>query len=199
MKKIGVFGGTFDPVHNGHISKAQEALVKLKLDQVLWVVAGDPWMKSSEPLSDAKHRLEMIKIAIDGNSQMQLSDMEIRRKGPTYTVDTLKDIQSRNPHDELTLLVGSDLIQNFDQWKSPDEIFSLAKLAIFTRTAGAGDTQKIVGLYKSKDHRLEILSGPTIDVSSTLVRKAVSRRLSISEYVPKAVEKYIIENKLYLG
>ena len=77
MKKIGVFGGTFDPVHNGHISKAQEALVKLKLDQVLWVVAGDPWMKSSELLSEAKHRLEMIKISIEGNPRMQLSNMEL--------------------------------------------------------------------------------------------------------------------------
>ena len=197
MKKIGVFGGTFDPVHNGHISKAEEAFVKLKLDQVLWVIAGDPWMKSTEQLSHSRHRLKMVKIAIEGKANMQLSDMEVSRKGPTYTVDTLKDLKRRNPQDELTLLIGSDLIEEFDQWKSNELILSLAKLAIFTRTDSRKEINEILGLSKIGDHRTEILSGPKIDISSTLVRETISHKLSVSKYVPKSVEKYIMQNKLY--
>ena len=192
MKKIGVFGGTFDPVHNGHIAKAEEALVKLQLDHVLWVVAGDPLMKSTEQLSHSRHRLEMVKIAINGKANMQLSDMEVTRKGQTYTVDTLKDLQRRNPQDELTLLIGSDLIEKFDQWKSHKLILSLAKLAIFTRTDSHRDINENSSLCKSSNHRTEFLSGPKIDISSTLIRETILHKLSVSKYVPKLIENYII-------
>ncbi|MCH2312121.1 MAG: nicotinate-nucleotide adenylyltransferase [Nisaea sp.] len=199
MKKIGIFGGTFDPIHNGHIYKAEEALAKLNLDELIWVVAGNPWMKSREPLSAAKHRLEMVNIAIQGKAKMKLTDIEVNRKGPTYTIDTLKDLTNRNPGDELVLLVGSDLIQEFDQWKYPDEILSLSKLAVFTRKTTVKDTWKMTDFYKTKGHKLEVLCGPIIDISSTAIRDRVISKASISEYVPKAIEKYIIENKLYLG
>ena len=197
MKKIGIFGGTFDPIHNGHIYKAEEALAKLNLDELIWVVAGNPWMKSREPLSAAKHRLEMVNIAIQGKAKMKLTDIEVNRKGPTYTIDTLKDLTNRNPGDELVLLVGSDLIQEFDQWKYPDEILSLSKLAVFTRKNTVKDTWKMTDFYKTKGHKLEVLCGPIIDISSTAIRDRVISKASISEYVPKAIEKYIIENKLY--
>ena len=199
MKKIGIFGGTFDPIHNGHIYKAEEALAKLNLDELIWVVAGNPWMKSREPLSAAKHRLEMVNIAIQGKAKMKLTDIEVNRKGPTYTIDTLKDLTNRNPGDELVLLVGSDLIQEFDQWKYPDELLSLSKLAVFTRKTTVKDTWKMTDFYKTKGHKLEVLCGPIIDISSTAIRDRVISKASISEYVPKAIEKYIIENKLYLG
>ena len=199
MKKIGIFGGTFDPIHNGHIYKAEEALAKLNLDELIWVVAGNPWMKSREPLSAAKHRLEMVNIAIQGKAKMKLTDIEVNRKGPTYTIDTLKDLTNRNPGDELVLLVGSDLIQEFDQWKYPDEILSLSKLAVFTRKTTVKDTWKMTDFYKTMGHKLEVLCGPIIDISSTAIRDRVISKASISEYVPKAIEKYIIENKLYLG
>ena len=199
MKKIGIFGGTFDPIHNGHIYKAEEALAKLNLDELIWVVAGNPWMKSREPLSAAKHRLEMVNIAIQGKAKMKLTNIEVNRKGPTYTIDTLKDLTNRNPGDELVLLVGSDLIQEFDQWKYPDEILSLSKLAVFTRKTTVKDTWKMTDFYKTKGHKLEVLCGPIIDISSTAIRDRVISKASISEYVPKAIEKYIIENKLYLG
>ena len=199
MKKIGIFGGTFDPIHNGHIYKAEEALAKLNLDELIWVVAGNPWMKSREPLSAAKHRLEMVNIAIQGKAKMKLTDIEVNRKGPTYTIDTLKDLTNRNPGDELVLLVGSDLIQEFDQWKYPYEILSLSKLAVFTRKTTVKDTWKMTDFYKTKGHKLEVLCGPIIDISSTAIRDRVISKASISEYVPKAIEKYIIENKLYLG
>ena len=199
MKKIGIFGGTFDPIHNGHIYKAEEALAKLNLDELIWVVAGNPWMKSREPLSAAKHRLEMVNIAIQGKAKMKLTDIEVNRKGPTYTIDTLKDLTNRNPGDELVLLVGSDLIQEFDLWKYPDEILSLSKLAVFTRKTTVKDTWKMTDFYKTKGHKLEVLCGPIIDISSTAIRDRVISKASISEYVPKAIEKYIIENKLYLG
>ena len=199
MKKIGIFGGTFDPIHNGHIYKAEEALAKLNLDELIWVVAGNPWMKSREPLSAAKHRLEMVNIAIQGKAKMKLTDIEVNRKGPTYTIDTLKDLTNRNPGDELVLLVGSDLIQEFDQWKYPDEILSLSKLAVCTRKTTVKDTWKMTDFYKTKGHKFEVLCGPIIDISSTAIRDRVISKASISEYVPKAIEKYIIENKLYLG
>ena len=199
MKKIGIFGGTFDPIHNGHIYKAEEALAKLNLDELIWVVAGNPWMKSREPLWAAKHRLEMVNIAIQGKAKMKLTDIEVNRKGPTYTIDTLKDLTNRNPGDELVLLVGSDLIQEFDQWKYPDQILSLSKLAVFTRKTTVKDTWKMTDFYKTKGHKLEVLCGPIIDISSTAIRDRVISKASISEYVPKAIEKYIIENKLYLG
>ena len=156
-------------------------------------------MKPREHLSAAKHRLEMVNIAIQGKAKMKLTDIEVNRKGPTYTIDTLKDLTNRNPGDELVLLVGSDLIQEFDQWKYPDEILSLSKLAVFTRKTTVKDTWKMTDFYKTKGHKLEVLCGPIIDISSTAIRDRVISKASISEYVPKAIEKYIIENKLYLG
>tara|TARA_Y100000590_G_scaffold218651_1_gene247692 strand:+ start:14356 stop:14955 length:600 start_codon:yes stop_codon:yes gene_type:complete len=199
MKNIGIFGGTFDPIHNGHIYKAEEALDKLKLDELLWVVAGNPWMKSRKPLSAAKHRLEMVSIAIEGKAKMKLSDIEVNRKGLTYTIDTIKEIKKTNPQDKLTLLIGSDLLKEFDHWKSPKEILSVSRIAVFTRAEIAKGTWQTEDFSKIKGHKVDILSGPIIDISSTFIRDKVMRKASISEYVPKAIEKYIIENKLYLG
>lgn len=197
MKKIGVFGGTFDPVHIGHIEKADEALLKLDLDSVLWVVSGEPWMKTGRPISAARHRVEMVKIAISGKADMEVSDIEITRGGPSHTVDTLLQLNKAYPENELTLLVGSDLIKKFDQWKSINTVLSLAKLAIFVRTENEIDLGNVQRLHPDANERISVLRGEIIEVTSSRIRELASRNESISPYVPKGIENYIIENKLY--
>ena len=128
--KIGVFGGTFNPIHNGHISLLHKMKQEMELDKVLLVPTFMPPHKSGDEVVSALHRLEMCRLAVQELDWVQVSDIEVMRGGTSYTVDTLRAISKTHPNDELFLLMGSDMFFSFEQWKSPNEIASLARIEI---------------------------------------------------------------------
>ena len=198
--KTGILGGTFDPIHNGHLSIAGEAKKQLALSEVLFLPAGQPWMKSNQPILPAVHRLEMIRLAITGRPYCKLSTIEIEHRGPSYSVDTVAQLKAlAGEASELYFIIGWDSLAQLPRWKEPSRLVEMCFLAAVPRP---GYTQpdmkeletKIPGLSK----RVIFLDKPRIDISATDIRERVAKGLSIKNLVPQAVEKYIEENGLYL-
>jgi nicotinate-nucleotide adenylyltransferase len=193
--KLGVFGGTFDPVHVGHLVLAEAAREQLGLDQVLWMPAGDPWRKREQDVSQAKHRIELVRIAIADNPAFKLRTDEVVRQGPSYTVDTLSALKTEF-HAHLFLLIGEDALWDLPGWKSPEKIVRLATLAV----AGRGAEQPQPDL---PDPLVRMLARPVwiqmprIEVSSTDIRRRTGACESIRYLVPAGVEDYIRQTGLY--
>jgi len=182
--RIGLLGGTFDPIHNGHIAIAKTAIQQLKLDKLLLIPAGNPWQKSE--FSDSKHRLEMVKKAGNDLEKVEVSDIEVNKTGPTYTFETLQELHKKYPNSELILILGSDAIAGFDTWKEPNLVKTLARIYVVQR---AGDF--------TQDWHFDRIQMPSIEISSTEIREKVKNNESISELVPKSVNEYISANGLY--
>jgi nicotinate-nucleotide adenylyltransferase len=182
--RIGLLGGTFDPIHNGHIAIAKTAIQQLKLDKLLLIPAGNPWQKSE--FSDSKHRLEMVKKAGNDLEKVEVSDIEVNKTGPTYTFETLQELHKKYPNSELILILGSDAVAGFDTWKEPNLVKTLARIYVVQR---AGDF--------TQDWHFDRIQMPPIEISSTEVRERVKNNESISELVPKLVNEYISANGLY--
>jgi nicotinate-nucleotide adenylyltransferase len=182
--RIGLLGGTFDPIHNGHIAITKTAIQQLKLDKLLLIPAGNPWQKSE--FSDSKHRLEMVKKAGNDLEKVEVSDIEVNKTGPTYTFETLQELHKKYPNSELILILGSDAVAGFDTWKEPNLVKTLARIYVVQR---AGDF--------SQDWHFDRIQMPPIEISSTEIRERVKNNESISELVPKSVNEYISANGLY--
>jgi len=182
--RIGLLGGTFDPIHNGHIAIAKTAIQQLKLDKLLLIPAGNPWQKSE--FSDSKHRLEMVKKAGNDLEKVEVSDIEVNKTGPTYTFETLQELHKKYPNSELILILGSDAVAGFDTWKEPNLVKTLARIYVVQR---AGDF--------TQDWHFDRIQMPPIEISSTEIREKVKNNESISELVPKLVNEYISANGLY--
>jgi len=182
--RIGLLGGTFDPIHNGHIAIAKTAIQQLKLDKLLLIPAGNPWQKSE--FSDSKHRLEMVKKAGNDLEKVEVSDIEVNKTGPTYTFETLQELHKKYPNSELILILGSDAVAGFDTWKEPNLVKTLARIYLVQR---AGDF--------TQDWHFDRIQMPPIEISSTEIREKVKNNESISELVPKLVNEYISANGLY--
>lgn len=192
---LGILGGSFDPIHLGHLLIAQEAAEELSLEQVLFIPAGKAWLKGRE-ISPAYHRLEMVRLAVSGNPAFDISTIEIEREGPSYTVDTLLSLRQKVP--ELFLLIGWDSLIELPKWYRPDWLVQLCHLVAVPRHGIptpdlAGLEREIPGI----SGRLRMLSWPVIDISSSMVRERVKRGRSIRYMVPEQVEKYICERGLY--
>ena len=190
MKRIGIFGGTFDPPHNGHIEIAVQAKKQLGLDCVYFIPAFIPPHKQQHSSTTAWHRLKMMKLALGGRKEFKLSTIELRRRGISYTVDTLKVFKERFPEAELVLIIGSDNLMQFRTWKSPVRILQLASLAVYKRK---GFTLQL------KKYTIDfiLLKGRMIRVSSTEVRKNVKKGLPIRTLVPNSIVFYIKHHSLY--
>ena len=189
--KIGIFGGTFDPPHVGHLIAAQDALETLTLDRVLFIPARLPPHKQNDNVTDAAVRLQMIRAATAANPSFEVSDLELNRTGPSFTVDTLRELRKQRPDDEFFLLLGVDQVTEFPTWREPDQVLALARLIMLARggieEAAAGDiVQQTVPVTR-------------VDVSSTLVRQRVGAGQSIRYLVPEAVERIITAERLYSG
>jgi len=182
--RIGLLGGTFDPIHNGHIAIAKTAIQQLKLDKLLLIPAGNPWQKSE--FTDSKHRLEMVKKAGNDLEKVEVSDIEVNKTGPTYTFETLQELHKKYPNSELILILGSDAIAGFDTWKEPNLVKTLARIYVVQR---AGDF--------TQDWHFDRIQMPPIEISSTEIRERVKNNEMISELVPKSVNEYISANGLY--
>lgn len=195
-RRIGVFGGTFDPPHVGHVRVARDVADALSLDEVLWVPAREPPHKIGAELTPPSLRLKMARAAANGDPRFRVSDVELRRPGPSYTVDTLRSVRSDRTGAEtrLFLIMGFDQYRDFASWRAPDEIRSLATLAIMDRggeglgEADDGDREGIVRVPVQR-----------VNVSSTEVRARVGGGADISDLVPPAVERIIRDEGLYQG
>lgn len=187
MRRIGVFGGTFDPPHLGHLAAAREAADRLGLDEVLFVPAGEQPFKVGQEVTPAVHRAAMVERLVAADPRFRLSRSEVDRPGLSYTVDTLRALRAGWPAGavELVLLLGADAAAQFAAWKDPEAIGQLARVVVLTRGA------------EPVAPGLEGLSTPRVDVSSTEIRERVRAGQSVRGFVPDAVAEYIAANGLY--
>jgi nicotinate-nucleotide adenylyltransferase len=191
MKNLGVFGGTFDPPHLGHLILAQSAYENLNLDKVLFIPAGKQPHKQNVAITAKEHRLEMLKLAIDKDSRFEISQIELNNNDLSYTYKTLRRMKELHLGNKLYFLIGGDNISEIETWMKPDEIFELANVA----SAGRPEFKQ-TGRYKDQVIMFDM---PQIEISSTMIRKMAKKGLSIKYLVPEKVEHYIIENGLYIS
>jgi nicotinate-nucleotide adenylyltransferase len=191
MSRIGIFGGTFDPPHKGHIAIAEEAMKQLSLDTIYFVPAYLPPHKLQHYSMTAKHRLTMVKLAIDGHKDFKVSTIELQRRGISYTVDTLKAFRSRFPNAALILIIGADNLEQFHSWKSPKAILQLASLAVYKRR---GFNQSL----KNQNIAFQPIKGQLLQVSSTEIRNRLVKGLTVSKLISRSIERYIKRHSLYL-
>ncbi len=186
--RIGIFGGSFDPIHRGHIIVAAAAANALGLDRVWFVPARSQPFKGEGHVAAPHHRVEMVRRAIAADPRFLVDDREVGRSGPSYTIDTLQAIRTDRPKDELFLLVGADAARDFPAWRDAKKIARLAHVVVLTRP----------GVEPLHDHLIErILLVPAVEISASEVRQRVSRNESIRHLVPPAVADYIGQHGLY--
>ncbi len=199
--RVGIFGGTFDPVHYGHLLLAETCREQCKLDSVWFLPAAVPPHKQDLRLTSAQQRLEMLRLAIAGHDQFQVSELEIERGGVSYTVDTLRAIRADRPEAELFLLMGGDSLADLPMWRETDEICQLAIPVVIRRRGTPEPDFRVLADILSEDRLREIreyqVQMPLIEFSSSAIRQAVAAGRSIRYQTTRAVETYIRANKLY--
>lgn len=197
--RVGILGGTFNPPHLGHLVCAQEAYRELELDLVMLIVAGTPPHKPVPDEPGVEHRLELCRLAVSDDDRFTVSDVETIRRGPSYMVDTLAQLHSRAPDNDLHLIVGGDVAAGLSGWREPERVLSLATLAVAKRrgTARAAVQQSLQALGGGE--RARFFAMPPIGVSSTMVRTRVRAGAPIKYLVPDLVAEYIQDHRLYRG
>lgn len=197
--RVGIMGGSFDPIHWGHIQIAKLAREQLSLDKVLFLPAGDPPHKCR--LADKRHRLEMVRLAIKGESGFEASDLEINRPGITYTVDTLAELRRRMPGDTLFYIVGMDTLFYLETWKDADRALKMCELAVVDRHGFTGENpeEKARQIERRHQTKIHLLKGSGPEISSTQIRELGSDMEALCQWVPRAVARYICEHHLYGG
>ena len=189
-RRIGVFGGTFDPPHIGHLVTAMRVAEALELDVVLMVVANVPWQKvGSRTITPADVRLDMVRAAVEGVDVLEASDLEIRRGGETYTVDTLESLRRAGPDDDLVLILGSAAAAGLDTWERPDELRRLCRLAVVERPGSP--------VVVPQGFRYDRVTVPQLDVSSTELRRRVAEDRSVRFLVPEGAVSLMEGRRLY--
>lgn len=197
--RIGILGGTFNPPHLGHLICAQEAHRQLALDRVLVLPARQPPHKPIDDDPGARHRLELCRWAVAGDERFEVSELELRREGPSYTADTLVELSALMPDSELFLIVGGDVAAGFMSWYRPQRVLALATLAVAQRrgTSRAAVDRALAALPGGE--LAEFFRMPRIEISSTEIRRRVRHHQPITYLVPEAVGAYIDEHRLYGG
>ena len=197
---IGILGGTFDPVHMGHLVIAEEARVKLGLGEILFVPAGQPWFKVGQghTIAPATHRLEMLRLAIADNPCFKLCTLEVERSGPSYSIDTITTLRNQLGEQPLFFILGSDSLAGFHLWKEPDRLVQMCQLVIVPRSGlNLPELESLEHLIPGLAHSVIELVAPIIEISSSKIRQRIAQGLSIRYLVPDLVGKYIAEQKLY--
>lgn len=190
--RLGILGGTFDPPHIGHLIVADEVRYRLNLDTVLFIPAWQSPHKRHRRTAPAEQRLKLVEHAIAGNPRFRLSDIEVRRGGVSYTVDTLEELHARQADAELFLIVGMDNLRKFETWRSPHRILELAKVVVMTR-AGV----QRVGIPRPMRGRTIICPVPEIAISSSDIRKRIRSGKPFRHLVPERVYDYIVRQRMY--
>ena len=192
LKKIGIFGGSFDPVHNGHIEIGLLAIEQLDLDILLYVPVFDQWMKKSGPYAKPKDRMEMLEVATEKYSNLLVSDLDIKRSKRTYTIDTLKEVIAENSSiSEIFLIMGEDSLITFGSWHKSEEIKKICRIAMYRRN----EEKNLIG--KQNSIKILEIKGPSIEISSTMIRRNISLGKKISEFVNPKVINIIKKKGLY--
>lgn len=197
-QRLGVLGGTFDPIHHGHLVAAQEVLHQLRLERVLFVPAGNPPHKPSQPLSPAHDRVRMVELAIADKSGFVLSRVDVDRPGPHYTVEMLRLLHQEWGLDaRFFFVIGTDSLAELPTWYCPEDILELADLAVVGRPGHQADLAALDAHLPGLASHLHWVSMPLLEISSTDLRTRVRQDRPISFLVPRAVERYIIDHSLY--
>lgn len=194
MNKIGIMGGTFDPIHNGHLVAASEAAYRFDLDKVIFVPTGQPWQKADRTVTDAEHRYLMTMVATASNPRFTVSRVDIEREGPTYTIDTLRDIRQFYPDAELYFVTGADALASIMSWREWEEMLEMAHFVGVTRP-GYPLTRDMVP--EDQRDNIELIDIPAMAISSTDCRERASSGVPVWYLVPDGVVQYIAKNHLY--
>lgn len=199
-KKVGILGGTFDPVHIAHLILAENAWQQFDLDTVLIMPCGEPPHKANRRISSSEHRIRMLQLAIDDNKHFKVSTVETEREGTTYTAETLTALCEHNPDCEYYFIIGADSFFQIETWYHPEIIMSHASLLVAVRDVyQKAELEEQTEHLRSKYHaRIHLLHTPDMSISSSAIRERISNGESIKYMLPKDVEKYIYQNRLYL-
>lgn len=198
-KKIGILGGTFNPIHTGHLILAQNALEHCGLDKVLIMPSGCSYLKDPESIAKTEHRVEMTRLAIQGNDRFELSLIEAERKGNSYTADTLEILCADNPDVDYHYIIGEDTLFGMENWKDPGKIFSSCTIVCAQREGQSDDIlwDKVDELKKRFGADIMVMDVPEVAVSSSMIRKLLAEGKSCRYYLDDAVIEYIRKKRLY--
>jgi nicotinate-nucleotide adenylyltransferase len=200
IRRLGILGGTFDPIHHGHLFAAEAARHQLRLDQVLFVPAGSPPHKPSKPISAAEHRLRMVELGIRGKPYLAISRVDVDRHGPCYTVETLRLLRTEwGPDCGFFFIEGADSFAEILTWYQPQRLIELCELAVVGRPGVEIDLTRLEQHLPGLADRVHWVSMPRLEISSSDLRARVRSGRPISYLVPRAVEAYIVAQRLYRG
>jgi len=197
--RVGVFGGTFDPIHLGHLAVARSIQSSLGLDNVVFVPAGQPWLKADTPVSRVEDRVQMLRLALARRRALELSTIEADRPGPSYTVDTMETLQRQLGSDaDFFFLLGSDALMDIAKWKEPQRLIQLCQLVAFARPGfGLPTMEALEVAVPGISMRVVFAEVPQVNIRATDIRRRIAEGRSIQRLVPRAVERYILEHGLY--
>lgn len=198
MNSIGIFGGSFNPIHIGHLIMANEVLIKLNLDKIIFIPVGNPPHKKLNDLANATDRYNMVKLSIEDNCKFEVLDIEIKKESITYTYDTLKELKEIYKSDKLYFIIGFDSLKELNTWKNIDKMNKYCEFVVVDRNSNSVQIEFLIEEYKLKYNlTIHYVKTPNIDVSSTMIRQRVKDNINISYLVDRRVEKYIYNNKLF--
>jgi nicotinate-nucleotide adenylyltransferase len=197
--KTGILGGTFDPVHNGHLAIAEEARSYLNLDEVIFLPAGQPWMKADRSISPARDRVAMLRLALQDKPRFKLSTMEVEYEGPSYSVDTIAQLKATAAEaSDIYFIIGWDNLNKLPRWKDPGRLIELCFLAAVPRPGyDRPNMKKLETELPGISKKVILMDEPRLDISATDIRNKAAQGLPIGQLVPAVVEIYIKENGLY--
>ncbi len=197
-QRLGIFGGTFDPPHLGHLILASEAYAALRLSRVLWVLTSVPPHKLGQEITDLKDRLTMVQLALKGNPSFELSRVDIERPGPHYTLDTVRLLSAKYPDADLILLIGGDSLHALPTWHEPiDVVKSVAEIGIMRRPGDQIDLTALEAQIPGLSKRVRFIDAPLLEIASHEIRERAAAGLPFRYYGPADVYKYIIDHQLY--
>lgn len=189
--RIAVMGGTFDPIHFGHLLAASEAADQMRLDEVLFVPTGQSWQKTDRPVTSSDHRVAMTALAIEGDDRFTLSLMEVKRSGPSYTIDTVNEIKRAQPHADIFVIAGADAVRGISTWHQSQALIDEVHFIVMAR-AGHTITHEEIPVKHST-----VVHMPQVEISSSDIRARVAASRPIQYLVPDSVASYISQHQLY--
>ena len=198
IDRIGLFGGTFDPPHLGHLILASEAQTQLELTRLLWILTPDPPHKQDQTITPTEHRLAMVKLAIQDNPSFELSRVELDRPGPHFTLDTVHIIAGQNPDAEIVPIIGGDSLRDLPTWHEPKELlYACHWVGVMRRPSDAANLEALERELPGITSKVHYVDAPLLEIASRDIRSRIAHGESIRYYVPQAVYKYIEEHHLY--